>query len=833
MWVGQSSPDTFRRWMEEVGQDVRYALRQHRRSPGFAVLIVVTLTLGIGGNAAMVGAIDRLLLRAPAHVRAPDRVVRLLFVAPDADGKEHVSASTNFPTFRDLQREVESFQSVAAYSSASVSFGVGPEALEVRASLVSASFFSTVGVRAAIGRLFVPSDDVVPGAMPIAVLGHGFWQRELAGDTGVIGRKLRIGEFSYEVVGVAPAGFRGVESQEKDVWLPIAVAADTELRLPLVLEDRGARWLSIVARLRPDGTPAVAEQQAMNVWRRYDPLRGSREEARRIIAASLIPGLGPDRPREANVAFWLGGVSGLVLLIACANVGNLLLGRAYVRRREIAVRLAIGAGRKRLARQMLAEVLVLAAFGGAGALYLAAIGGRVVERFLLPGGAGGDFLNARLFVITAAIALGTGMLISLAPLVQVMSSDLTQPLQGGANPAGVRASRVRISLLGTQAALCMMLLISAGLFAQSLRRVGALDLGLDLDRTLMAKVDLGRVTLPRAEIVATYEAMLERVLALDGVAHAALAEHDPYTAGRAVAAHTPTRSPESLWHEGVRHIPMAAAVDSGFFRAVGATSLRGRDFDGSDRRGAPRVAIINEPLAKLLWPGDEPLGQCMLLLWEGGDCVTVVGVLQGFLQFSILERDNLVVYLPIAQSDRFIRPGSMFIAAREDPAAVAHDVRRAIQSVRPDLPAISVTPMREILSPQLKPWQVSATFFTIFGGIALVIAAVGLYGVVAFTAAQRSREIAIRIVLGAPARHVLSLVARDGLGAVVVGLVVGGAAALAARRWLSPLLFQTSPSDPWIIMGVGVLLLVVAAVASLIPMVQAVRQDPARTLRVG
>ncbi|MGH7662725.1 MAG: FtsX-like permease family protein [Gemmatimonadaceae bacterium] len=378
-----------------------------------------------------------------------------------------------------------------------------------------------------------------------------------------------------------------------------------------------------------------------------------------------------------------------------------------------------------------------------------------------------------------------------------------------------------------------MLLICAGLFAQSLRRVEALDLGLDVDRTLIAKIDLGGTTLPREEVKSVYKAMLERVLALDGVAHAALAEHDPYRFGRAVGAHTPTRSPESLWHDEVLHVPMEAAVDSGFFRAIGATSLRGRDFQGTDRRGAPRVAIINEPLAKLLWPGAEPLGQCMLITWEGGDCVTVVGVLTGFWKWSILERDNLVVYVPMAQSDRFVRVGSMFIAARGDVEVVARDVRQAIQGVRPDLPAISVVPMREVLAPQLGPWQLAATMFMIFGGIALVIAAIGLYGVVAFAVAQRAPEIAIRIALGARAGHVLRVVARDGLSAVAAGLAVGGLVALGARRWLGPLLFQTSPSDPWIIAGVGMLLLAVATAASLIPTVQAVRRNPATVLRVG
>ena len=832
-WVRHAVSDRpLLRWLEDARQDLRYALRHHRGAPGFAALIVVTLAIGIGANATMAAAIDRLLLRAPAHVRDPDRVVRLLLVAPNPLGGEHVSARSNYPTFLDLKREVASFEAIGAYSPARLSFGEGREAVEARASLVSGSFFSVFGVNAAIGRLFTPADDSESRGTPIAVLGHGFWQRELGSDTSIVGRTVRIGSLTYTVVGVTPAGFRGVESHDTDVWLPITIAAEREARIPLSLEDRGSAWLSIVARLRRGAMRASAEQEATNVWREYSAPPGSREVARRIVAASVIRGRGPDRPRDVNVALWLTGVSTLLLLIACANVANLLLARAFARRREIAVRLALGAGRGRLARQMLAEAMLLAGLAGAAALYLAVLGGRLVQRWLLYEGAEGEFLDVRLFGITAAIALATGVLISLAPLIQSASPDLTRSLRVGVAAGGGRASRVRMALLGTQAALCMMLLIAAGLFAQSLRRVEGLDLGLDLERTLMARIELGRAALPQGEIEATYAAMLQRVRALDGVSHAALAEHDPYIYGRAVAAHTPTRSAESLWHEGVLEVPMEVAVDSGFFRAVGATSLRGRDFEATDQRGAPRVAIINEPLAKLLWPGEEPLGQCMLVSWEGGDCVTVVGILRGFWKFSILEREKLIVYVPMAQGDGYTRAGSMFIAVRGDPAVVSLSVRQAIQSVRPDLPAVSVARMRDIVDPQFRPWQLAANMFGIFGGIALLIATVGLYGVVTFATTQRLPEIAIRTALGARPAHVLSLVASDALRAVAAGLGVGALVVLAVRGWVGPLLFQTSPGDPGIVIAVGALLLSVALVASLIPTMRALRRSPATVLRV-
>lgn len=817
-------------WFEQLWQDLRYALRDYRRAPGFAALIVVTLALGIGGNATVAGTIDRLLLRAPLHVREPDRVVRLLLVAPSPPGGAHVSSRTNYPTFLDVERDVSALETVGASSSTRLSFGIGPNAVEAHVSLVSYSFFSVFGVSAAIGRLFMVVDGSESSGVPIAVLGHGFWQRQFGGDTSVIGRAVRIGHLTYTVVGVSPDGFQGMEQRTPDAWLPMAVAAEREARIPLSLEDRGSAWLTIVGRMRRGATRAIVEQQATEVWRRFNTSEAS-DETRRVETASIVRGRGPDRAQEVNIALWLGGVSAFVLLIACANVANLLLGRAYARRREVAVRLALGASRSRLARQLLAETTSLVALAGAAAVYLAVVGSRLIQRLLLADDSE-RILDGRLFVITAAIALVTCVLVNLVPLIQTTSPDLTRSLRDSSAGAGSRGPRVRATLLATQAALCVILLIGAGLFALSLRRVQALDLGVDLDRTLMARVDLGRSALPTPVVQAAYDEMAQRVRSLDGVTHAAFAERDPYMSGRAVAAHTPRRSAATLWHEGVLEVPMEAAVDSGFFRAVGAASLRGRDFTSGDRRGAPPVAIINEVLAQLLWPGSDALGQCMLLAWEGGPCVTVVGVLPGFWKNSIVDRDRLVVYVPMAQGDSYIRPGSMFIRVTGDTRVVAAQVRRAIQSVRSDLPAVSISRMRDVLDPQFRPWRLAATMFATFALVALIMAVVGLYGVVSFNATQRSHEIAIRIALGASRAQVLLAVAGDGLRAVVVGLVVGGVAALGMRHSIGPLLFQTSANDPRIIAGVGGVLLSVAVVASLIPTMRVLRRSTAAVLRV-
>jgi len=836
--IAHTGPDApLARWLRDSLRDVAYAVRQARRAPGASAVVVFTLAVGIGATAVMAGAVDRLLLRPPAHVRSADRLARVLLVGPGPGGETRTNARSNYPTFLHLERDVGAFDAVAAYAGATLTLGAGADVAEVRASLVSAGFFPLLGVVPAVGRVFTAADGFpagdAPGGPSLAVLGYDYWQRQFAGDRGIVGRAVRLGDRPYTVVGVAPRGFTGVESEPVDVWVPMTVAAGSGALSSLSLADRGSTWLSIVARLAPGAPRAAAEQQATTVWRHYNGPPGTLEAEARVVAASIIRARGPDKPREVRVALWLAGVSALVLLIACANVANLLLARAYARRREVAVRLALGASRGRIARQLLAEGVLLAGLGGAAALGLAAAAGRLLAPLLGAAAVGGHagIADGRLFAVTAAVALGTAIAVSVAPLAQSVRVDLTDFLRLGAAAGGGRTSRARSALLGVQAALCMVLLVGAGLFAHSLRRVEGLDLGLDLDRTLMVRFDRDRVPLSAPDL----DAILARVREAPGVGGAALAEQNPYRAGRAVAAHTTTRSAESFWPDGAE-VPMEVVVDSGFFRTVGATSLRGRDFTAADRAGAPRVAVINEPLARLLWPGEEPLGQCMLLTWEetGRECVTVVGVTRGFWYgWSILDRERLVVYVPLAQRPAGAKPpGVLLVAARGDPALVTAAVRQAIGGVRPDLPAVSVTWMRDVADPEVRPWRTAATLFSLFGGIALVIAAVGLYGVVAFTAAQRAPEIAVRRALGARPRHVLAVVAGGGLRAVAVGLAAGAAAALAARGWIGPLLFQTSPTDPKIVLGVAALLLAVAAVAAVVPTARALRRSPASVLRV-
>jgi predicted permease len=489
---------------------------------------------------------------------------------------------------------------------------------------------------------------------------------------------------------------------------------------------------------------------------------------------------------------------------------------------------------------MLTESLLLAALGAAGAVLLAMIGGGVLQSMLINAFPATDagFVDGRLFAFTAIVALGIGVLVSLVPLLQSRAPDLTAALKESPAAGGGRTSRARAILLVTQSAFCVVLLVAAALFAQSLRRVEGLDLGVDLERTIVAHFSVRSLAVPVTELNANYAAIVARARAIPGVTRATLGVDDPFSgSGRAVAIHTPARSREILeWSKREPPLaPIMVVVDSGFFRTVRAT-LRGRDFESTDVRGAERVVIINQPVSDFLFPSENPLGQCVYLPIRASapseDCATVIAVLQGFWFRTITNRNHLVVYIPMAQRPSEIGPpGALFVHATGDPAATMRAVREAILTVRPDLPYVHIQRLLDVAEPQLKPWRLAATMFSIFGAVALVVAVVGLYAVVSFAAAQRSNEIAVRLALGARAHDIVRAVGADGMRALVVGLVIGILGALAVRGWIGPLLFQTSPDDPVIIASVAALMLGVAVLAILVPTARALRVSPANVLR--
>ncbi|HEX6630929.1 MAG TPA: ABC transporter permease, partial [Gemmatimonadaceae bacterium] len=509
--------------------DLRHALRGLRRNPGFALAVVLTLALGIGANATMFGLVDRLILRAPAHVVAPEDLRRVM-MRYVYRGESGVNDVQSYPTLQDMRTGVPALAHVAGYGGATPSLGRGADARPVRATVVSGDYFALLGTRPELGRLLQPADDE-RGSAPAAVVSHGFWQRHFAGDPNVVGRVLQLDRVTYTVVGVAPPGFVGLEGRgAAEVWLPLVPRAlasgDTT-----ALREYGWQWLTIVGRLRPGASDAQAMAQATTVFR--SPANPDADTTARAVVRSVLPRatlakgadevIPGDGTAQARVAVLLAGVSLLVLLIACANVANLLLARALQRRREIAVRLALGVSRGRLAAQLVTESLLLALAGGAAALLVVHWGGLLVRGLLLGDVAWeGSPVDARVLAFTAAATIATGLLAGLVPALQASRPSLTSALRGGAREGGGRRSRTRATLLVAQAVLSVVLLVGTGLFVRSLVRVGNERLGLDVNQVLVGTMRLRGLGYEPERVDATFREMAERVREVPGVRGAAL-----------------------------------------------------------------------------------------------------------------------------------------------------------------------------------------------------------------------------------------------------------------------------------------------------------------------
>ena len=805
-------------------RELVHAARRLRKSPGFATVAIVTLAMGVGVNAAMFGLIDSLLFRPPAHVTDPDRVVRVQFTSGAATPDSKPWSQSNFPAFEAVEA-TRVFESISAYDDAKVSIGRGVDAYEARAMFVTPAFFRVLGVRPHAGTLFgsPPTDG---GFDNRVVLSYGFWARRFGRDPRIIGAPLLIGTGSYVVAGIAPDGFMSLQDSPVDVWLPMNDIAAGYLMREWRSNWRSF-WLQVVARV-PAATTARAVQERVSTVLRLSA-QGNDRAPSGIVTAPIISSRTDDKSREVRVSLWLAGVSAFVLLIACANIANLMLARNLTRGKEYAVRLSLGASSWQLRRQLLADVCVIAIPGLFAAAFVAYAVRRAIPSFLaaeipIPNRLF-DGRSLMLMAASGALALG---LVSIVSLTQVRPERIMRALTIRATDERRGGEWTRGSLLALQSGLCVVLLFSAGLFARSLSRVLALDLGVELDRTVQVSFNFARGSRSAADQQSLYDRALERVRAHPGVERAALASSEPYRSGRGIGPYTAQQTQRELW-EGKGEVAYSAAVGPDFFRTVGARSLSGRDFTDSDKAGAPRVVIINANLAGRLWPGGGALGKCLFLYEEHG-CYRVVGVLGGVWKLRALDRSKMTVYTALAQTED-ASPGALFVRTRGDPRALLVQLRATVQSIEPDLPAVNVSRARELVDPEFRPWRLGARLFAGFSAIALVIAAVGLLGVVSFTTTMRTREIGIRMALGARASNITRVVAGAGLGAVAAGLVLGCAAALIASRWMGDVLYQTSPRDPTVLAETAGVLLLVAAVAVVAPIARALRLAPAAILR--
>ena len=826
--VGFPSLDTIR-------QDFRYVMRAIRHSPGFSAVIVLTLGIAIGANAAMFGIIDRLLLRGPAHVVDPDRVVRLY--ATETSGSDRFTGSTvGFVTYAHLRANAHDFQDLAVYARTEATVGRGPTAERVTLGRVSWNFFPLLGVHPVAGRFFGADEDRGPRGSDVVVLDEGYWRRSSGGDRGVIGKSMVIGGVTYTIIGIAPRGFTGAELERRDAWVPISLqywgpggnwenAWDTS-------------WLTIIGRLKPGVTFEQAGVDATSAHARaYD---GPADQGMRTATFSVAPLRFNRRGTEGvdtRVARWLVAVAVVVLLIACANVTNLFLARATRRRREVAVRLALGVGRGRLVRLLLSESVVLGLLGGVAGTIVAFAGGRVSRSVLMPNVAWTDAtVDLRVLGVTAIAAIVTGVLVGLVPALQGTRLDLTTALKSGVREGGVQRSRLRTVLTIAQAALSVLLLVGAGLFVESLWKVYRLHLGITPDRVMTVSLDFpslqsvpedqrDRVRLRRN---AAYVEALERVRAMPGVDRAAVVVGTPFQSSNSLELRVPGwDSIPSLPGGG----PYIRAVSDDYFVTAGTRLLRGRSISAADVASSARVAVVNETMARTLWSNRDAIGQCLLI--DTLPCTRVVGVVEDARRFGLREDPAMQYYIPLGE-ERALGFGGrkMFIRPRGDPASLRESVRAELLRMNPDIAYVTIAMLQDSLDPQIRPWRLGATMFGVFGALALLVAAIGLYSVISYLVVQRTHELGVRIALGAQMGNIVGLVVRYGVGLALVGIAIGLVLAVNAGRWIEPLLFETSPRSPLIFGAVLLVLVLVALVASLVPAWRASRVDPIEALRV-
>jgi predicted permease len=825
-------------WWEAVMQEVRLAVRGLARAPGFTAAVVVMLALGIGVNAAMFGLADRLLLSAPPHVQDADGLVRVLQEStPPWTGELTASASLAYADYADFRDAVPGFADVAGYTHSSFSvLGRGLESTELRVVGTTASYFPLVGVSPAVGRFYSAAEAREPRGDDVVVLSDGFWRGRFGGDPQILGRELEIDNRVFTVIGVAPRGFHGIDLEPVDAWIPIS-ATTQATQTPDWPSVRWMTWVRVVARMAPGVAPGVAASQATSAYLAAEEYqeRFADDPTARILTGSVIaaraPSVGQGIPqRSGRIALWLLGVSAVVLLIACVNVANLFLARGIRRQRETGVRLAMGIGRRRLAGGVLAETLLIAALAGALALVFAHVGGQLARVVLMPDFEwAGNPVDRRVLAFAGLVAMGSALFAGLLPALGAARSDVRSLLALGGRGGTYRRSPLRSGLVALQATLSVLLLVGAGLFVRSLHNARTVELGYEPDRVAMFTWHTTGLDWPASRVHEVYDASLERVVALPHVEAAGLSLTSPMWSAMGAVLAVPGR-------DSVPTPPGMAgflydAVSPDYFRAMGTRIVRGRGFTEADGAGAAPVVVVTQAFADWVWPGEDAIGQCVVHV-QGTEppCREVVGIVENIRYRNIEARPDAMLFRPLAQGPPFpLR--ILTVRTPGEPERSLAAIQAALVGMEPGLPPLNARLLRHRIEPQLQPWRLGASLFTSFGVLALLLAALGLYGVVAYDVAQRRRELGVRAALGARARNMLALVFGDAFRVVGLGLLAGLALALWGAPRLEALLFDVDGRDGPVFGAVVGLLIAAAALAALVPGIRAVRVEPAEALR--
>jgi putative ABC transport system permease protein len=817
--------------------DLRYAVRALLKSPGFAAIAILSLGVGIGINTTIFTIVNAVLLR-PLPVAHPERLVEIYTTSEVEHG------STSWLDYRDIRDQSDAFDGVAGHSLMFANISRDGQSRLVMGEVVSANYFDVLGVAAARGRTFAAGEDAADGANRLAVLGNAFWRREFGGDPSAIGRPLRVRGLDYTIIGIAPERFHGMTpGVSPDFWVPASMVQEIE---PVGMNDvvgavagetrrqgRGQRWMFVTGRLKAGASIGQARASVSAIMSRLEREYPATNRNRRaalvptnavrihpVIDGALLP-----------AASLLMVAVGLVLLIACANIANMLLARATMRSREMAVRLAIGASRWRLTRQLLTESLLLATLGGWFGLLLARWSAGLIIAYQppLPVSLTLDVLpDWRVFGFAAAASMLTGLAFGLAPALQAARPELVPALKNDPAQAGrTRRFGARNLLVVGQVAVCFVLLVAAGLLVRSLGAARGASVGFEPRGLALATVDLGMQRYSRERGLAFYRDAVARIRAIPGVTGAAVVERLPFS---------PNIHATNVYVEG-RHYAAtdhgttvdSTGVGAGYFRTIGVPILRGRDFDERDTPTSAPAIIVNRAMAERLWPGQDPIGKRVRTEQLDGPIYEVVGEAGDHKVRTVGETARS--YVHFANSQRYARSATLLARTSGDAGLLAQAIRREMLALEPDLTFIENQTMESAIGTTLYPARMGALMLSGAGGLALLLAAIGLYGVLAFSVSRRTREIGIRVALGAKPSRVLSLVIRQGMILVGVGILTGIGLSLALAQAISGALYGIPSIDVVTYLVATGVMLVVALAANLIPARRASRVDPMVALR--
>jgi putative ABC transport system permease protein len=824
--------------MADLWQDLRYGARMLLKTPGFTAVAVLSLALGIGANTAIFSLVDKVLIRK-LPVEEPERLVVV-----NASRGQGVSTTSNYPDFADYRDRNEVFEGLVCYYQRALTLSEGGQAERIQGLIVSGNYFTALRVRPALGRGFLPEEDKTPGTHPVVVLSYGVWQRRFSADPGLVGKAVNLNGYPFTVVGIAPIEFTGtIAGSPPDVYVPIMMVAQVapSNNIDLLFGPRSrslSGWLQVLGRLKPGVSreQAAAAMTALGgqIARAHSNADGSpRVEPKFLLEDGSRGHTNLLRDLRLPLQMLMATV-GLILLIACANVANLLLARARTRQKEIAVRLAVGAGRARLIRQLLTESMLLATLGGGAGLALAASISGLMVSFTPPNNNSfstltlDNRLDWRVLGFTLVISLLTGILFGLAPALSASRPDLVSALKDESTLLGNRVRRLSLRnlLVVAQVALSLIVLVDAGLCIRSLRNLHAIDTGFDPAKVLVMSVDVSLNGYNAERGRRFYSELLERIQRLRGVEAVSLATQialgDGFGAMMKAEGYVP-KPGEDISSDFNQ-------IGPDYFRTMNIPLLEGREFDLSDTTNKPPVAIINETAARRFWPGQSPVGRRVIVGRAPDETVReIVGVVKDSTYRRLTEEVRPAVFTPFLQ--RYRGDMTLHVRTTGEPGTMLAAVRQQVQALDANLPVYDIRTLEEQKNSSLYTSRMAATLLTVFGLLALGLAAVGLYGVMAYAVNRRTREIGIRLALGAQSKDVLRQVLIEGMTIVTIGLALGLGGSVAAARLVRNFLYGVTATDPLTFVGAALLLAGVALLANYLPARRASRTDPLVALR--